>query len=320
MARPRARAEARESMKNIRHPSLRASLLLMLVIATGCRFFSPGDLARGGLLNLNVPTLGGRQLWADVAWSDGWRVQRHVWSRHHRLLDAQDTRRAWGGEAYCKSLLPPEQAGELVVLLHGLGRTRFSFKALEERLEAQGHEVLSLAYPSTRATLDQHAKSVEQVLNGLETVERVSFVTHSLGGRVVLRLLERKGEWSNHMEVGRIVQIAPPNRGSSLAARLVGVPFLAAVLGPAFLEVAERSTQRPPSDCAVGVIAGTQRVLFGWNPLLAGGNDGLVTLGETCAEFPHEHLSVIGLHTFLMEDDQVIAATIRFLERGRFER
>ena len=37
--------------------------------------------------NLPLPTLGGMQFWGDVTHRAGWRVQRHVVTGHHRLLD-----------------------------------------------------------------------------------------------------------------------------------------------------------------------------------------------------------------------------------------
>jgi len=310
-------------MKNSRRLRIRSSRLIALALtvtlAAGCHLVSPGDPARGGLPNLSAPTFGGLQLWADVAWSDDWRVQRHVWSGHHRLLDPDDIRRAWGSEAYCVSLLPVEEEKHLVILLHGLGRTRFSFEELEERLEADGYRVASLAYPSTRAPLDQHAASVEHVLDRLVEVDRVSFVTHSLGGRVVLRLLEREGEWMDRIDLGRVVQIAPPNRGSRLAAQFARVPMVTCLLGPSFLQVSLPSTEEPPSYLQLGVIAGVRGAPGGWNPLLPEDDDGVVALSETRPDFPHDHLQVTGFHTFLMAHDEVLAATSRFLEQGRFE-
>ena len=76
------------------------------------------------------PTLGGSQLWADLAWDGGWRVQRHVWTGHARLLDEGDVRRAWGSKAACLAALRDHAGalgndeGPVVVVLHGLWPTR----------------------------------------------------------------------------------------------------------------------------------------------------------------------------------------------------
>jgi pimeloyl-ACP methyl ester carboxylesterase len=264
--------------------------------------------------NIDMPTMGGRQLWSDIAWSDGWRVQQHVWTGHCRLLDAEETRREWGSEGSCYKALPRGRAERLVILLHGLGRTRFSMEALRQKLEADGHRVASLSYSSTRASIDEHAQQVERVLNRLEGVEQVSFVTHSLGGRVALRLLEREGAWMDQIEVEHLVQIAPPNGGSSLARQLAGVPFVQSLMGPSFLDVRYPAMERPPGEIAVGVIAGHFGSPHGWNPLLAAGNDGVVTLAETRPKFAHEFLQLEVAHTFIMESDEALAAVCAFLD------
>jgi pimeloyl-ACP methyl ester carboxylesterase len=177
----------------------------------------------------------------------------------------------------------------------------------------------ALSYASTRGSLEQHAQSVEAVLNQLDGLKRVSFVTHSLGGRVVLRLLEREGDWMEHVQVNAVVQLGPPNRGSSIAEQTGQLPLVGVVLGPSFWEVAKPGDEVPPETCEFGVIAGVRGTHSGWNPWLAGDDDGVVGLAETRASFPHEHLSVNSLHTVLMTDERALAAISRFLERGSFE-
>jgi hypothetical protein len=301
----------------------RTALGLVLAATAACA--APRLAASaGGLPNLALRTLGGAQLWADVAWSDGWRIQRHAWTGHHRLLDPSNVRRAWGSEAACRSALEREHAprggdGHLVILLHGLGRTRGSMSALRDGLEARGFRVAALSYPSTRGSLDEHAASVAQVLDGLADVERVSFVTHSLGGRVVLRLLARDDAWRRRIAVDRVVEIAPPNGGSRLAALARRVPPVAWLLGPSLGEVAEPARCAPPPGLEIAVLAGARGTPRGWNPLLPGDDDGVVGLGETRLAGPHHHRTVRGVHTFLMDDDDVLHATARFLAGGPLE-
>ena len=63
----------------------------------------------------------------------------------------------------------PEAPGtHLVVVLHGLGRTRRSMTDLSTCLVEGGWRVAQLSYPSTRASLDTHARDVAAVLAGLE--------------------------------------------------------------------------------------------------------------------------------------------------------
>ena len=51
------------------------------------------------LPNINFPTMGGIVFWNDLAEYNGWRVQQNTLTKHCRVLDPDDVRRAWGGEA-----------------------------------------------------------------------------------------------------------------------------------------------------------------------------------------------------------------------------
>ena len=62
-----------------------------------------------GRFNLPMPTLGGRQFWADCQFFRGWRIQKHVYSGHYRLLDPSDIRRAWGTLEECRQALALEK-------------------------------------------------------------------------------------------------------------------------------------------------------------------------------------------------------------------
>ena len=58
-----------------------------------------GDTLNGlSMPNIPFPTLGGHVFWTDLANVKGWRLQRNDITRHCRILDPDDIRRAWGGE------------------------------------------------------------------------------------------------------------------------------------------------------------------------------------------------------------------------------
>lgn len=279
-----------------------------------------------GQPNVPLPTLGGAQLWADVCWCAGWRIQRHALDGHHRLLDPQDVRRAWGEAAACRAVLESRRADgavdaspeQLVVLLHGLGRTRHSLDALAESLTNQGFACVALSYPSTRATLDEHVAALDGLLDQLDDVRAVSFVTHSLGGIVVRALLARPSPWRERMTLGRVVMLAPPNQGSALARALDGALFGAA-LGPSAQALATRAIAAlPPPPCAFGIVAAGRGDDGGLNPWIDGDDDGVVAVEETRLPGAADQLVVRGLHTFLMDDPAVQAATANFLRTGRF--
>ncbi|VAV93609.1 hypothetical protein MNBD_ALPHA01-2053, partial [hydrothermal vent metagenome] len=52
-------------------------------------------------VNIDIPTLGGKYLWADIYLLAGWRIQKNILTDHYRLLDDDDKRRAWGSYNHC---------------------------------------------------------------------------------------------------------------------------------------------------------------------------------------------------------------------------
>ncbi|MBQ7681321.1 MAG: hypothetical protein IJT31_03810 [Oscillibacter sp.] len=48
------------------------------------------------LPNLPTPTMGGQMVWDTLAEANGWRLQQNELTKHCRILDPDDVRRAWG--------------------------------------------------------------------------------------------------------------------------------------------------------------------------------------------------------------------------------
>lgn len=61
--------------------------------------------------NINMPTMGGEVFWNDIYKIEGWRVQQNTITKHCRVLDPDNVRRAWGSEKQMiKNLEKLEQA------------------------------------------------------------------------------------------------------------------------------------------------------------------------------------------------------------------
>ena len=277
--------------------------------------------------NLAIPTPGGLQFWADVFWFAGWRIQENVYTGHCRLLDSSNVRRAWGSREACRATFERLRTAEdlavenehLVVLLHGLGRTRESLSHMKRELRNAGYMTASITYPSTRRSLHEHADQLAGVFNRLEGISTVSFVTHSLGGMVVRLALAQGAEWKSRIDVGRLVMLAPPSHGSALAEGIEDFMPAQLVLGPSAGGLATDEVRSiPPPGCSFGIIAAGGPDDDGWNPLISGNNDGIVAVEETRLEGAEDFYLVRGLHTFFMNDPNVIRATVRFLKTGRF--
>ncbi len=65
---------------------------------------NPNLLSKLDMPNINFPTLGGKVWWRDLAECDGWRIQQSSVTKHCRILDPNNIRKAWGGESAMMSL------------------------------------------------------------------------------------------------------------------------------------------------------------------------------------------------------------------------
>ena len=125
------------------------------------------------------------------------------------------------------------QADECVVLLHGLMRSSMSMNKMQRELDDAGFVTVNIDYPSRDHTIEELAEIA--VPEGLEAcrefddVERIHFVTHSLGGILVRQYLEMEAI----EELGRVVMLGPPNQGSIAADDLEVVQGFDWLNGPA---------------------------------------------------------------------------------------
>jgi hypothetical protein len=284
-----------------------------------------------GFPNLPLATLGGSQYWTDVCWISGWKIQRHATTHHHRLLDPEEVRLAWGSLEHCQyelreriesQKIPPTR-GAVVVLLHGLLRSNDSMDTLGEYLAEQGgYQIVNLAYASSREPVETHAADLASVIDQLGSeVTEINFVAHSLGN-IVLRHylgdLQRAGRTPDP-RFKRLVMLAPPNQGSRVARGLAGSLVFQAVagkcgvqLGAGWKTLSERLVVPP---FPFGIIAGAQDETGS----VLSPRDFTVFLDETrltgAADFyagPFFHWD-IKYHPLAMEK------TLHFLQFGRFD-
>lgn len=267
--------------------------------------------------NLPLPTFGGRQFWTDVRIQAGWRVQGRVGSSRYRLLDRFDVRRSCGDEAsQVKAMEDRIQTGEIaparskaVVLIHGLGRSQHSLRTLSKVFKADGYEVVDFNYASTRCKIEHHAAALKRLLESLKSFERISFVTHSLGGIVLRQALSE----TQHMNVDRAVLLTAPNQGSKVARMLTENGVMDAIFGPALRQLANPDLGKSfPLQITFATVAGTAN----WLPFLKGVNDGLVTVEEAQLDGAREHVIFKASHAFVMNNKHVIAFTREFLEQS----
>lgn len=271
-------------------------------------------------------TLGGVQFWTDLAAHNDWRVQRHVLRGDTRLLDPGNRCIASGPENGCLtafqsavSEMAPVRDRHVVILVHGIARSRRTFKALMPALRADGFRVETFGYASTRKPIAEHARDLRLFVENLLEVDAVSFVTHSMGALVVRMLIPQTESRIGRIQVRRVVKISPPNRGSRIAALLQNNPAYRMAYGPSGQDLVPGRAQtfgQPAYDFAV--IAGGRGAKHGFNPLLDGDNDGTITVAETQLAGAQDNLVVPAIHWSICKHPQTMAATARFLQSGTF--
>ncbi len=280
-------------------------------------------------------TLGGRQFWTDHLVHHDWRIQQHILTGHYRLLDQRDQRRAAGSFEACRStfyslqreLQLPPLGDRVVIVLHGLGRSRQSMTGIVNYLRKNtDYTVLNVSYASTRGRIGRHAKGLALVVEHLPAqVRQVDFVAHSMGNLVIrhyfadLAIERLRPQQSGR--IGRTVMLAPPNQGASLAERFETNPVFRFFWGTSGGEIADWETLAPrlaipPGE--FGILAGARGDAAGRNPLIRGDDDFVLAVSETRLGGASDFLALPALHAVIMDSAQVQRATLRFLRHGYF--
>ncbi len=220
--------------------------------------------------------------------------------------------------------IAPQERKGMVVCLHGFLRTRANTWALSAALRRDGWKTLNWRYPSRSRTIADHAEALVGDLRKVAEAhpgEPIAFVTHSLGGLVVRAALNRP-DCPQEALHGRIVLLAPPNRGSAMARKLSGLFPARWVFGNhagrELMETPEDGFDRLgtfPEGVQVLVLAGD----LGCNPWIMGPDDGKVGVEETALPTPHVLRRVHAGHSWIAWSPNVIREVRHFLTAKRLE-
>jgi len=271
-------------------------------------------------MSAGLPAFGNWQAGADVWVRSGWRVAENVVTGAACLRDHRGKTVLRGQVEECvavgKRLASLSGRISAVILLHGLGRDRRCMVRLERAAAEAGYAVANVLYPSLRRPLAAQVAQVRGVARGLmdDGATEINFIGYSLGG-LVARCVMAEGVGVP----GRLITIGTPNQGASIADYLLRFAAYRGFYGPCGAAVSRgQATRLPIPAVEIGVMAGGNG-RQGYNPLLAGDNDGLVTAAEARLG-PHEadFLLTPAIHGLLPTDRRVVANTLAFLAAGRF--
>lgn len=221
------------------------------------------------------------------------------------------------------TIAPAAFAAEHVILLHGLARTNASMQPMAAALTAAGYTVHNIDYPSRTANIAELADTAiapALAASHAQGAEKIHFVTHSLGGILV------RSYFSRHPidpALGRVVMLGPPNQGSEVVDCLGSWWLFQKINGPAGQELGTAATATPnllgPPTFPVGIIAGNQSINWINSLMIAGPDDGKVSVAHTQLTGQTAHIVLPVTHPFMMKDRAVIDQTICFLRGGAFQ-
>lgn len=197
--------------------------------------------------------------------------------------------------------------GDYVVLLHGLGRTSLSMQNLGVKLAKNGYKVININYPSRSDSIenlvDNYLKK-ELSEKCTDKNKKINFVAHSMGG-IMIRYLLDNNEIPN---VNKIIMLAPPNQGSSMADKWSTTKVGNYIMGPALKELTTNENSfvnnLPDLDYEIGIIAGKY--------------DRKVSTEKTKLDEMADFEIVSKTHTWIMNSDKVINLILNFLSQGKF--
>ena len=216
-----------------------------------------------------------------------------------------------------------ERLTEQVILLHGIGKSSKIMRKMHDHLLIHGYKPHNINYPSTKKPVEELAEYIYQRVKQLIRANdcKLHFIGHSMGA-IILRFMLQKYPLKN---LGRVVMLAPPNKGSEVVDFFLKFAFFRKWFGPAAQQLTTSNNklleQLTEPKYEVGIIAGDYSVdkLYSWL-LLDKPNDGKVTVESTKLNGSKDHIVLHASHPFIPKNKSVMQQTTYFIANGCFER
>ncbi len=211
--------------------------------------------------------------------------------------------------------------GDYIIMVHGLGRSKFSMLEPSMFFRNKGYQVITFDYPSTEYKVQVLAeKYLKEAINKCKDKNKeIHFLTHSLGG-IIVRYYLNKNDVEN---IGRVVMLSPPNNGSELVDIIGDFPSFRWRSGPAMQQLKTDNDSLPnllgPVKFETGIITGNRSYSIFASLMLSGKDDGKVSVESAKVENMKDFLIVNRTHTFIMNSDIVLKQAYNFIKYGRFK-
>ncbi|MGH1403414.1 MAG: esterase/lipase family protein [Alphaproteobacteria bacterium] len=213
---------------------------------------------------------------------------------------------------------------ELIILLHGILRSDADMLLLQNFFKSNGYDTLNIRYPSREKSLEALSDFVHDKISKYpqyNTDTPIHFVTHSMGGLIARYYITRR----TPKNLGKVVMLGPPNKGSEFADWLSETEILApafqAIYGPAGQQMTT-GYEHIDDDITypLGVIAGNVSI----NPLapwiLNGEHDGIVAVERTKIDGMSDHIVMSASHSFMMFNTDIMTQALYFIHHNEFNR
>jgi len=214
--------------------------------------------------------------------------------------------------------------GDYVILIHGIRKTSLSMMRIAHELNKEEYCVVNFGY-TAKDTVDTISNSLLPKFIKefcIDPKKKINFVTHSAGGIILRRYLEK----NSPLQLGRAVMIAPPNHGSEIAdfSKKHLTSIYKFIYGPLGRQLGALSDSyinkilKQSVNFELGIIAG--RVSH--NPLslflIKGPNDGMVSVKSTKVRGMKEHVVLPLSHYFILFSKDTTQRVVSFLKIGKF--
>ena len=196
---------------------------------------------------------------------------------------------------------------EAVLVTHGYTGHRWMMMPLVHHLRQAHFEVVNWGYRSIWRDIESHATAFREQLDRLcsaEGVDRVHIVAHSMGAIVARQALLN----DRPNQLGRIVMLGPPNRGSHVARIYAGLfgwmskPLQQISDGKS--SFVNQLADDLAEHCEVGIIAAQ--------------TDFVVRHASTPLPNSRGRITLPGLHSSMLWRERTAQETIYFLQHGHF--
>lgn len=214
-----------------------------------------------------------------------------------------------------------DNSNACVVLVHGLWRSAFAMKGIQEYLNEQNYHTINISYPSTELGIEAISRhyltpAVDQC--SLKK-QKVHLVTHSMGGIVARAYLKH-----NRLPHGsRVVMLSPPNQGSEFSLAFQDSALFSLIAGPAALTLHQEEggylTDLRSFPEPLGIIAAYRDWSLWPTSWLPSPNDGIVSVKSMMLEGMDDLVFVNSGHAMMRFRRDVKEHILSFLQNGHFK-